>query len=651
MQRSSIFIILAVALGLELQPAMGLGLGKTLETATLGSPLNFAVALTTDGDDTAVDSRCVKAVVVVGERTLQAGDVEVRLERVQASGERRIRVLTTQPMDEPVVTVTLQVGCPARFTRSFVVFADPPTVVPQVALQDAPTTDASSVTIERPRSDWDGLVPRERAVAPKSAGASARRGSGKAVSARGAQGSASTRHADKSTTARPRPAAKSTAVAKPRLAPAPVAAATTAAASQPQRGAMSMGLAAKPPAVKGAVLQLDPGTDFETPPLRLSRELSAPNPALAAAAAASAAQDDADAAQRQKDEAQLVALEQAVRQLQDDYRTKQKAFIEMTARNNLVNSRPDGRLVYPLAAISGLLVVAVGALLWLRRRDRQRAGWWSASSMLWPAGAEAAPSSQDAHPALSVFLAPDNDDGPRLPPESVRHRVEVPLAEPRSDTGTVRQDPLLHKDSGFDDAQQSGASRRAMTAEELIDLEQQVDFFVALGQDEAAIDLMMGHVRNTGGSSPLPYLKLLEIYRRRDEREPYDRIRERFNRRFNAHAPSWGVDPESGKSLEDYPEVMSRLESAWSSPSSAVALLDVLLFKRDAGPTFDVPAYRSLVFLYGIARELSGPDGAASTVDLLLPMDEAKRLSGDDGNLLDLSLDDLDLPPSARSGP
>ena len=45
-----------------------------------------------------------------------------------------------------------------------------------------------------------------------------------------------------------------------------------------------------------------------------------------------------------------------------------------------------------------------------------------------------------------------------------------------------------------------------------MDLEQQVDFFMVLGQQEAAVDLLVGHIRNTGGTSPVAYLKLLEIY-------------------------------------------------------------------------------------------------------------------------------------------
>jgi hypothetical protein len=51
-------------------------------------------------------------------------------------------------------------------------------------------------------------------------------------------------------------------------------------------------------------------------------------------------------------------------------------------------------------------------------------------------------------------------------------------------------------------------------------------------------------------------------------------------------------------------------------------LLDGALFKRNAGPTFDVPAYRELLFLYGMARDLAERDVGPEGVDLLLPLDD-----------------------------
>jgi pilus assembly protein FimV len=166
--------------------------------------------------------------------------------------------------------------------------------------------------------------------------------------------------------------------------------------------------------------------------------------------------------------------------------------------------------------------------------------------------------------------------------------------------------------------------KREVSVEELIDLEQQAEFFVVLGQDEAAIDLLMGHLRGTSGASPLPYLKLLEIYKRRGERKPYEQLRERFNSRFSALAPDWEVDLQGGRSLEDYPSVLDKLQILWGQPQRSMDVLQATLLRSsddDASESFDLPAYRELMLLYAVARDRSDAD-VGGTVDLLLPIGE-----------------------------
>lgn len=152
-------------------------------------------------------------------------------------------------------------------------------------------------------------------------------------------------------------------------------------------------------------------------------------------------------------------------------------------------------------------------------------------------------------------------------------------------------------------------------------MEQQAEFFIVLGQDEAAIDLLVEHARSTGGSSPLPYLKLLEIYQRRGDREAYDRTRGRFNQRFNAYAAEWEAGLQQGRGLEDYPGVLPRLAQVWGQPLDAMAELEALLFRKSRGELFDLPAYREVLFLYALARDLLDRESAdTGNVDLLLPL-------------------------------
>jgi len=318
---------------------------------------------------------------------------------------------------------------------------------------------------------------------------------------------------------------------------------------------------------------------------------------------------DPEQEQRFRDQERLQAMEATLLKLRNDGQATEKVLNDMQLRLRAAEAgRYANPLVYLLVVLCILLSAGLGAMWWLRRRDRRAAAWWTppveAGSP--PPDAPEDPASAPMPPRAETIVVPAS---PKPKPEPRPMFMPPPLAAPSRPADLDASGNLVEAEP-----------RRPMSAEELIDLEQQAEFFVVLGQDDAAIDLLMGHVRSTGGVSPLPYLKLLEIYRRRGEREPYDRIRERFNRRFNAYAPEWDVDPELGLSLEGYPDVMGRLQKAWAAPSQAMDLLDAALFRRDAGPTFDVPAYRELLFLYSMSRDLAERDTPADGVDLLLPL-------------------------------
>ena len=84
----------------------------------------------------------------------------------------------------------------------------------------------------------------------------------------------------------------------------------------------------------------------------------------------------------------------------------------------------------------------------------------------------------------------------------------------------------------------------------------------------------------------------------------HDRIRKRFNQRFNAVAPSWEDDLQRGRSLLDYPSVVAHLQSAWPEPLDAMAELENLLFRKHGGELFELPAYGDVLSLYAVARDL-----------------------------------------------
>jgi len=605
MQRFPNLLAVSLALGfLPMGQATAMGFGNTLGATTLGHPLNFAVMLRLEPDER-IEASCVKADVSIGDHPLSSLSVQVRIEGRPGSTERRLRITTTVPIEEPVVGIALNVGCPTRLSRNYVVFADPPSasaVAPANALPeltDQPDPSAAPLaSLISPQAE-----PAPRSTLPRVApGPSASRPRAAASPAAGAAATRPTAKAGAST--------KSPRTQKP---------------------------AAEPARPRGPTLQLDPvETDaLISPSLRMSSQLTPLAQAAQAAGSAPYRFIDPELVQRLEAQDRLKALEASMNQLRVEGQARQQSLADLQARVQQAQAaRYANPLVYALAVLCALLAAGLGFLVWQRWRERQAAAWWVEPPAPSPTAASAATPAEPPR-TIPAAMAPEPFAGGAVlvdtpPPVRKRPAAPAPMSPMASDV-TLTPRAVAAMQATLSRATEPGADidpdslepHRPMSADELIDLDQQVEFFVVLGQDDAAVDLLMGHVRSTGGVSPLPYLKLMEIYRRRGERDPYDRIRERFNRRFNAYAIEWDEhDPSKERDLEEgFPELLTRIQSLWSAPAEAMAALDGALFRRNQGPPFDVPAYRDLLFLYGIARDLAERDVRPEGVDLLLPID------------------------------
>ena len=578
-----------------------LGFGRIANSTQLGQRLNFAAEVRLGSDET-LPRECVFAEVLVGDNRLQPNQVRVTLEPTADPNERSVRVTSTSLVDEPVVTISITLGCASRITHKFVAFIDPPMInMAQTAPGDSMPPPAQRVDSQvAPLVDivQGSNAPAARRPAPR--------------------------------TQRPREVAgRSSGV---RAAAETPTGDTNAAERRPAR---SNRMAAAPRPTNGPRLRLDaPPPGVGRPPAAASAppQIEAAVTAALAAAAASAASAAEDAGQKLATErGRIQALEDSMKRLRDDTQTTQKALAALQTRlNQAETERYANPLVYALAWLSALLAVAVAAMWWRQSRQRGNSQWWNS-----PAAAAAAEAAEARHSRNSLLREQASGPqslatGPDVAGALNAATVVPPTLPPPQAPAAMQREPV-----------------RELSVEELIDLEQQAEFFIVLGQDEAAIELLMSHVRSDGGSSPLPYLKLLEIYRRRGEVDSYQRIRERFNRRFNAYAPDWDSDLQQGRALEDYPSVIHQLESLWSGPERTMECLDGLLLRRKQNDqTFDLPAYRELLFLYSLARDLAEQEASrpGADVDLLLPIGEP----GHDEPISELmtTTDALDMRPS-----
>ena len=581
-------LAIGTAFGLVTPSAQAVGFGRVTNSTQLGQPLNFTAAVRLEPDEL-LARECISAEVQSGDNLLHPQQVRITLEGADLA-DRSVRITTTALIDEPVVTVSVTLGCGAKVTRRFVAFVDPPLIN---AAQTAPVDAAASQ-----RGDSQ-LAPIVTLVQAASAPAASGRRTPRADAAGAATG------------ARPRGATQVVAADTSRQAREPAPSGT----DRPRRAAARSrqpSVARAAPA--GARLQLETAAPVvaraaPTPasaPITVAATAALP----AAALPASAANADEAAQALAKERQRIQSLEDGLAKLRADSLDTRASLLALQARlKGAETERYANPLVYLLALLVALLALALAALWWRQSRTPQVSQWWAGPAPE-PATSNAALAAVPGEPVLSapVPLAASLVEADAFAVPTFIEEDELP--------------PVLVPQV----AATAGEMPRALSVEELIDLEQQAEFFVVLGQDEAAIELLMTHVRNDGGISPLPYLKLLEIYRRRGEGDAYERIRERFNRRFNAYAPDWNSDLQRGRTLEDYADTIVQLQQLWNAPARAMETLDASLFRRDqTEDTFDLPAYRELLFLYSIARDLAEHAGAlpSASVDLLLPFDDA----------------------------
>ena len=591
--------VIFAATALASQQAWALGFGRAVSDAVLGQSLTFTVPLHVDPGEH-IGLECLTAQVYYGEAQLPSTQVRIDLQPGTGDYAWIVKITANAPVAEPIVEIALNATCDRPFTRRFSLFADPPslgTALPQVAPASMARTPPSTAAAEAtPAAGYSVAAPAAQAGASGAAGARARvvrKGPTMALANdTGAPPAAPSarRHvvvADSGSSRKP----------GPRAVPAPT-----------------------PTAAETARLVLDPGV----PHLKLDMEepVIPPTPAASGARMVLSDIDDPDIRQ-------LKALEQSIASIRNDSQLQHERADRLQAQ--LARAQSHGDWALWLLGLLAIAAAAIAALLWkLREQNRiAHSDWFNQSQLSVLPSATPEPEPAVEPPPAAPVAAPRRDT-----PAPVAAALEDALPDlPPIDDGDARGVPVMPDlaatrpldRQAMAAAMVQDSAPRELSVEELLDLEQQADFFIALGQEDAAVDLLMSHLRSAGGQSPIPYTKLLEIYKRQGDRSAYERIRARFNRRFNAYAPDWDTGPTAGRSLEDYPDTLALLERAWGSPINAMAILEGLLFKRDdTSELFDLPAYRDVLMLYSLARDLwqNGVGQGSAQIDVLLPLDD-----------------------------
>lgn len=596
-------------------------LGNPEGAVLIGRPLDLTFAATGHPDG---DAPCLEA-------ELLHGDVRIDPRRVQLQwfpgppGRATVHVRSAVPVFEPVVTLTLRVGCLRELSRRYVLLADPVTEM-EPAIANVPMA---------PRVAAAPSAAPATAAATPSAAIEAGTGPATASAARPAAATgprATEGPANVATPAptRPRRSVEARAATQARARPARQA---TAA----QRGS------AVPPAtaVAGPTkprLVLDPpvlAPQTRAAPAAVGQPASAPAAASAvtANAPALAASQPGTAASAPSDEAALnaqriKALERDMAALVEQSRKSNDALALMGRQLQQAREERDF-LSRVLAGAAMLLALAAVGWAWWRRRENSRPDrWWQESEApeldeyTRARPSQAAPA---AVAAAAVAAAAPGEDRPADEPEPIVHEgmdiTDAPSDSPTTVPGIlppqVEDAPAAAAVSAAAVAAAAAAGddgsmrqpHRTTQADELMDVRAQADFFISIGRHQHAFALLNAQNDDSQQTGPLAWLDLLDMYQALGRAQDFDRVRKAFERNFNAVVPTM-EDYNKRGSLETHTKLMDRVIEQWPK-RRVLDIMEEALFRRaGAADTkrLDYWSFRDLLFLYQVARDLVEAD-------------------------------------------
>ena len=621
----------------------GLTLGRTQDVPWVGKPLDILVKVQFDPDEDA-QSVCLEADVSYGETPVDPGRVSVQLVSAPDGADvwRNVRVRSSSPVDEPIVTVNLRAGCLQKSARRYTLFADfAATVVEPIAAVVPSAGRARSVTADRPAA-----APAQVAVA-----------AGLEPAVRGPR-LTGTENLQQSrpkidSAAAPSSPRSSPPAANPTSPPAPFVTQTSKPAKSPGKSRLTLD-------------PVDLLTDY-APVLRATTELltqpQEEGPARQQALAWWRALN-AGAQEQSRDKTGTESLENEIKSLQALTSTNQKAISELTGKLEQTESeRYANGLVYGLSA---LLVVSLAALSWAWRRLRTvRESEWlhdlDAVNSLVPDAQEDDNLATAAVTAMAFDQAAVELDiqsvnsVPELAPASLTEvdfdfdLMDSPLNEKMHQLDETAAPALAPAERPAavparpDPAAGSAPGLRAIDTEELMDVRHQAEFFISIGQHEKAIEVLTRRVAQCGEASPLVCLDLLKIFHALGREAEFEFMRTEFNLWFAGRVPEFAGFGVSGRALDQYPQVMERIVALWPS----VEVLDYIegcIYQNSGegdGVVFDLQAYLDLLFLHGVAkrivRQISSDDDGNVSELLRIPAGTLRAQAGGMAHMTDMS--------------
>lgn len=530
---------------------VAVSLGATQGSVIIGRPLDLLVQSSIDSSEAAA-GLCLEAEVMYGDMRVPPTAITVAVHRAGTDGTGALRVRTTEPVNEPFVTLTLKAGCQTPFRRSYTLLAD---MEPRVATSSS--VPVLPVPVQRPST-----------LAPA-------RPNGQTVTASAAvPKAAETVSPEPETPIRlsapaPRPAAVTRMLSKTRPLPVVVPGPTQ---DTPQQAAGTVTLPQDLP-TGGSRLQLDP---VELPAASTGMP-SAASAAQAGVAGATEGPTPAPAPAESVSSADAAPqpnpLQQEVEALRAEQERLRLALETMNAQLRAAEqAQGPSPLVYGLGGLSLLLL---GGLWYALRTRRQLAGapsvsvpWWESSL---PQTAE--PAQVGGAPSADVPALTANPGGGATADDATANRrsAQSPAQSDRPSTGAETTWLPTGTMDGLEvaDARESMFHEVPVTPLDLGALEdtwQRVRFCESIGQTQDAMAALSTFVTDNPRASEAPYLlwlQLASVHGSEADRATAQRF---YETHFQRLAPKVG-DLTANRHLDEDPVLVQAIVRAW--PSSA----------------------------------------------------------------------------------
>ncbi len=321
---------------------------------------------------------------------------------------------------------------------------------------------------------------------------------------------------------------------------------------------------------------------------------------------------------------------------------RQQNLLDKSALTQLQSKSGFDYWVIALAIIAILaIVVILFLLLYIRKNlSSQSATWWEGEDQFQESQPEKIEdvishlqASYEVNPVGAVL---NSDSGHKQGSESkpASSLLETADADPDqriTENSNFQRTPSLEETNSsiFNFFAPRGNS---VKVEEISDVTQEAEFWISMNDPQRAIEILAAQEEIEHPESPLPWLFLLDLYRTVNDQQKYDRLRDRFIAFFNANIPEFGADLSAipSRQLEDFPHLMQKICDAWNKTGIIPYLESLLVDDREGKRAgFDLPVYRDILMLLGIAHELEritaieGPiKDTRLDVDVKLPLEE-----------------------------